>query len=54
MMYINIYIAYTITSKMRNYLHRIARNPKSATKNPMVINHTCMLKVTVLHVCAKN
>ena len=32
----------------------IARNPKSASKNPMLIKLTCMLNVTVVHVCAKN
>jgi len=35
-------------------LHRITRNPKFATTNPMLIKLTCMLKVTVVHVCAKN
>ena len=49
-----IYIAYTIISKIRNYLHRITRNPKPATKNAMLINLTSMLKVTFLHMCAKN
>ena len=35
-------------------LHRIARNPKSVTKNSMLIKLTCMLKVAVFHVYAKN
>src|SRR6185312_12393671 len=41
-------------SKTRNYLHRITRNPKSATTNPMLIKLTSMLKVAVVHVCANN
>ena len=91
-----IYIAYTIISKIRNYLHRItrnpkpykhvksncspyvckkltwigkycfefyykreinlhriARNPRSATKSSMLIKLTGMLKVTVFHIYAK-
>jgi len=35
-------------------LYRITRNPKSTTKNPILIKLTCMLKVTVAHVCAKH
>ena len=32
----------------------IARNPKSTTKNPILIKLACTLNVTVVHVCAKN
>src|SRR5690349_18634658 len=32
----------------------ITRKPKSATKNRMLMRFTCVLKVTVVHVCTKN
>jgi len=56
---VSIILNFTITicsifRKREINLHRIARNPKSATKYPILIILTCMLKVTVFHVCAKN
>jgi len=40
--------------KRKINLYRIARNPRSATKSPMLIKLTGMLKVTVFHIYAKN